>query len=85
MGNIMTNAEKRLSRMRSAPKGNWQIDDLEAVARTYGIKIRRSGGSHVVFSHSAAVLRVTVPARRPIKPIYVRQFIGLVDEIRSAS
>jgi len=48
------------------------------------MKVRKSGGSHAVFSHPKAVLRVTVPARRPIKPIYVRQFIELVDEILGA-
>jgi hypothetical protein len=85
MGNIMAGAEKRLSRMRSAPRDDWQIDDLEAVARIYGITIRRSGGSHVVLPFGCGTGGVTVPARRPIKPIYVRQFVGLVDEIRSAS
>jgi len=30
------------------------------------------------------MLRVTVPARRPIKPVYIRQFVELVDEIQGA-
>jgi len=80
----MSTADKRLSQMRANPKGDWTIADLETVATSCGMKVRKSGGSHAVFSHPKAVLRVTVPARRPIKPIYVRQFIELVDEIKGA-
>ena len=85
IGNIMRTAEKRLLQIRGNPKGNWRIEDLEVVAASLGMKVRKSGGSHVVFSHPAATLRVTVPARRPIKPIYIRQFVDLIDEIRGAS
>ena len=46
------------------------------------MQVRKSGGSHVVFSHLKSRTRVTVPARRPIKPVYVRTFIEFVDEIR---
>jgi predicted RNA binding protein YcfA (HicA-like mRNA interferase family) len=67
------------------PKSDWRIEDLEVVATALGMHIRKSGGSHAVFSHPAAMLRVTVPARRPIKPIYIRQFVDLVDEIRGMS
>jgi predicted RNA binding protein YcfA (HicA-like mRNA interferase family) len=80
----MSSADKRLVQMRANPKGDWQIADLEVVATALGMKIRRSGGSHVVFSHSTISARLTVPARRPIKPIYIRQFVALVDEIRSS-
>jgi predicted RNA binding protein YcfA (HicA-like mRNA interferase family) len=80
----MSTADKRLAQMRANPKSDWHIGDLETVAIAYGMKVRKSGGSHVVFSHTAATLRVTVPARRPIKPVYVRQFVELVDEIQGA-
>jgi predicted RNA binding protein YcfA (HicA-like mRNA interferase family) len=70
--------------MRAHPKGNWKIADLEAVANSRGMTVRKSGGSHAVFSHPKTELRVAVPARRSIKPIYVRQFIELVNEIQSA-
>lgn len=36
----------------------------------------------VVFSHAASRTRLTVPARRPIKPVYVREFVAFIDEIR---
>jgi predicted RNA binding protein YcfA (HicA-like mRNA interferase family) len=66
--------------MRQNPR-DWRIDDLEAVAHQKGMAIRKSGGSHVVFSHPASPMHLTVPARRPIKAPYVRRFVELVDEI----
>ena len=78
----MASAEKKIDAMRANPKGDWQIDDFETVARSLGMSVRKGGGSHVVFSHAKSRTRVTVPARRPIKPAYVREFIAFVDEIR---
>jgi hypothetical protein len=80
----MSTAEKRIVRMRANPLGNWRMVDLEVVAAAFQMKVRKSGGSHVVFSHPAASTRITVPARRPIKPIYIRQFVALVDEIQGS-
>ena len=78
----MSTSEKRLSQMRTNPKGDWRIEDLETVAAALGLQVRKSGGSHVVFSHPAVATRLTVPARRPIKPVYIRHFVELIDEIR---
>lgn len=77
----MTRADKTLQKMRNNPR-DWCIEALEAVAARYGINVRKQGGSHVVFSHSDSPMAVTVPAHRPIKPIYVRQLIDLIDEVR---
>jgi predicted RNA binding protein YcfA (HicA-like mRNA interferase family) len=82
---IMNTSGKRLAQMRANPKDDWRVDELETVAIACGMKVRKSGGSHVVFSHPAATLRVTVPARRPVKPVYIRQFVELVDEIQGTS
>jgi predicted RNA binding protein YcfA (HicA-like mRNA interferase family) len=66
--------------MRANPQ-DWRIDSLETVARRYGIQVRKSGGSHFVFLHPDADIAVTIPFRRPIKPVYISQFLALVDEI----
>ena len=76
----MSSIERYIRKMRNNPIG-WRIESLEAVARSLGISIRKSGGSHVVFEHEASEILVSVPARRPIKPVYVRQFIQLIDDI----
>ncbi|WP_129127589.1 type II toxin-antitoxin system HicA family toxin [Geomonas oryzae] len=78
----MGTAEKQLERMRHNPR-DWRIETLVAVATRYGVEIRNHGGSHHVFSFPGIELAVTIPAHRPIKPIYVRQLVALIDQARS--
>ena len=80
----MSAAARRIESMRANPRADWRIEDLEAAARSMGMTVRKSGGSHVVFAHVGVATRLTVPARRPIKPIYIVKFVDFVDEIRGA-
>jgi hypothetical protein len=59
----------------------WRIEELQAVAAEHSVDWRRPGrgGSHVIFSAPGVREIVSVPAKRPIKPIYVRQFVALID------
>lgn len=68
--------------MRATPK-DWRITDLETVAAAFGVNVRKSGGSHVVFWRPGVVEALSVPARRPIKPVYVRRFVSLIDTARA--
>jgi hypothetical protein len=77
----MARAEKTLDKMRGNPR-DWRIDQLETVAATFGVRCRKPGGSHVVFEHPAVAEALSVPARRPIKPIYVTRFVRLIDAVR---
>ena len=79
----MTRADKTLEAMRVNPR-DWRIGSLEAVAKAYGVNVRKSGGSHVVFEHPATAEALSVPARRPIKPVYVRRFVALVDAVKAS-
>lgn len=76
----MSTSEKLLAKMRSNPR-DWRMESLETVAKRYGIQVRKTGSSHFVFSHSDSELAVTVPFKRPIKPIYITQFLALIDDI----
>jgi hypothetical protein len=42
------------------------------------------GGSHVIFSASGVREIVSVPAKRPIKPVYIKHFLALIDAAREA-
>ena len=57
---------------------------MQLVAATFGINLRKPGGSHVYFTHPAVAEGVSVPAHRPIKPVYVRALVRLVDRVRQA-
>ena len=76
-------ALKTLEAMRANPRA-WRIEDLERVAAACAINLRKPGGSHVYFTHPAMAEGVSVPAHRPIKPVYVRAFVRLVDRVRQA-
>lgn len=69
--------------MRSNPR-DWRIEQLEAIARRYGVNIRKSGGSHVVFDHPSLVELLCIPAHRPIKPIYVKKLLQLLNLLEKA-
>ena len=59
----------------------WRIDELQSVADENGVAWRRPGhgGSHVIFSAPGVREIVSVPAKRPIKPVYIRQFLALIE------
>lgn len=74
----MTKIEKKLEKMRNNPK-NWNVADLEIIASQFGITVRRGKGSHVTFSHSKSTDILTVPDHRPVKAVYIKKFIVLIE------
>lgn len=79
----MGTAEKTLEKMRRNPR-DWRIDDVVAVAGRYGLLMRSRGGSHYVFGFPGINDSVTIPARRPIKPIYIKHFVELIDKVKGS-
>jgi hypothetical protein len=77
----MSTADKLLDRMKNNPR-DWRIENLITVAGAYGLEVRNHGGSHHIFSFPGIELAVSVPAHRPIKPVYIRQFVTLVEQAR---
>lgn len=80
---LMAAAAKTLLQMRRFQAG-WRIEDLQSIATEYQLVWRRPGhgGSHVVFSAPGVREIVSVPSKRPIKPIYVKKFLALLDAAR---
>jgi hypothetical protein len=78
----MANAEKILRDMRNNSR-DWRIQDLKIVAGRLGIAFRPQGTSHVTFHHPKAGV-LSVPAARPIKPVYIRHFVALIDRLDEA-
>jgi hypothetical protein len=74
----MSKADKTLNKMRVNPR-DWRIEDLEALARRHGLTVRKPNGSHVIFQKSGCALEVSVPAHKPIKPVYVLRLIELIE------
>jgi hypothetical protein len=78
-GDVMPVMDKRLRKMRTNPR-DWRIEDLQSVADRLGIEWLHDGGSHVIF-RSPCGAHLSVPARRPIKSIYIIKFAALADSV----
>jgi hypothetical protein len=76
---------KRLEAMRRNPAGDWRIADVEAVCREYGIlcEASRGGSSHYKVAHAKLAAKLTIPYRRPIKPVYIRKLVEFIDAVRA--
>ena len=75
-----------LERMRSNPRGDWRIADIERLCRQYGVACEAPRrGSHHKLTHPLLPDHVTVPARRPIKAVYIRDVVAFVDRARRAN
>lgn len=78
---------KRLARMVENPRAGWTIADVEALCREFDIHCDppRGGGSHYKVWHTALGEILTVPFKRPIKPVYIRKLVEFVEAVRAAS
>lgn len=52
------------------------------MAKRYGIQVRKSGSSHVHFYHDNMIEHISVPAHKPVKPVYVENFLRFVDALK---
>jgi len=72
-------ASDLLESMRRNPVGDWRIGDVELLCRNYGLSFRFGKGSHATVHHPAAREILTIPSRRPIKPVYIRKLVRYID------
>lgn len=64
------------------PKSDWRIEQLKAIADRYEISYRQPGTNHVTFRPRRGD-KLTIPARRPVKPVYVRKFLAMLDALEA--
>lgn len=78
----MSKRQKRLERIRRSPN-NVSLNDLRRVLEDFGFEYRHTVGSHYTFSYvlGGQTKVFVVPFRRPIKPIYVKRALNLIDAI----
>ncbi|MDQ0353934.1 putative RNA binding protein YcfA (HicA-like mRNA interferase family) [Rhodoplanes tepidamans] len=69
-----------LARMRRNPAGDWTIGGVEAVCREHGLLFRPGRGtSHAHAKHPSSREILTIPAHRPIKPVYIRKLVRYIE------
>ena len=82
----MGQGEKRLADMRRNPRDGWQIEDIRVVCKEFEIELKApSSGSHYKVTHPARQEILTIPAKRPVKPVYIKQFVAFVDQLRTSN
>jgi hypothetical protein len=76
----MSKADKLLDQMRRNPAGDWTIQDIQKLCNRLGWSCLppMGGGSHWKVSAPEHETILTVPAKRPIKPIYIRKLMEMV-------
>jgi hypothetical protein len=69
--------------MRANPQSDWTIADVERMCREVGLTAtppRR--GSHYKVRDPRSGTTLTIPARRPIRAVYIRALVALADRFR---
>lgn len=76
----MARKQSTLEMMRANPRKDWQIKDIEKLCDQLGMELRPpSKGSH--FKVCSPYIRdiLTIPAKRPIKPFYIKSLVSFAD------
>ena len=73
--------EKLLDRMRANPR-DWRIEDVATVCAAFGVACTPPRkGSHYKVKHPSQAEMLTIPARRPIKPVYIVDLVRFLDAV----
>jgi len=75
----MSKAQKLLDKMRSNPQDDWTPANVKTICDAFGLILRQRGTSHAVLTNKAGN-HLTVPMHKPIKAIYIRRLVELVNE-----
>jgi predicted RNA binding protein YcfA (HicA-like mRNA interferase family) len=77
-----TRRQKRRRKIAQTPK-NVRFEDLRRLLEDYDFELKRTKGSHHSFVGYIGDEKVTVviPYRRPLKEVYVKNVLKILDEI----
>ncbi len=73
----MGKAHKILSAMEINPL-DWRIEQVKTVAAAFGLTVHCPGGSHHIVRHQNGN-KVSIPAHRPIKAVYIKNLVRLIN------
>lgn len=82
----MTKDEKLYSRIVNNPK-DVNFDELDKLMRKHGFERSNpgSGSSHYTYRHPDLTDILTIPYKRPVKAIYVKQAIAAIEQLSQRS
>lgn len=69
-----------LEQMRRNPRADWSIDDVAKLCAEHHIDLMSpTRGDHFKAASPLIPGHLTIPAKRPIKPVYIRMLVGMID------
>jgi hypothetical protein len=71
-----------LDQMARNPKGGWRIGHVAQACSDAGAicESPRGGGSHYKVSKKGRREILTIPSKRPIKPIYIKKLVAFLQD-----
>lgn len=80
----MARGAKLLERMRANPR-DWRIEDVASACEAIGVACTPPRkGSHYKVKHASQTEILTIPAHRPIKPVYIADLVEFLDRVIEA-
>jgi predicted RNA binding protein YcfA (HicA-like mRNA interferase family) len=77
----MARGQKLIDAMRANPR-DWAIEDVQRACSAAGLTCEApKRGSHYKVSHPQLATILTVPYNRPIKPIYIRELLRMIEQL----
>lgn len=74
-----------IEQMRLNAKADWDINAIRKVCEDHGIDLQPpSSGSHYKAVSRYLAGHQTIPYKRPIKPVYIRRLIEMIDAHNAA-
>jgi predicted RNA binding protein YcfA (HicA-like mRNA interferase family) len=82
----VTRYDKLYAKIVNNPK-NVAFRELDKLLRKHGFERSnpRSGSSHYTYRHPDLVHILTIPYKRPIKAIYVKQALAAIEQLEQRS
>jgi hypothetical protein len=81
----VTRGEKLLEKMRARQR-DWRIEDVVTLCAAFGVTCTPPHkGSHYKVKHDRHPEILTIPAHRPIKPIYITSLVRFIDAVAKGS
>ncbi len=77
-----TPQQERFYERVSSNRKNCSFDDISRLLEAYGYVAKTPGSSHYTFRQHGR-LPITVPKAKPVKTVYVRQVLDMIDELEN--
>jgi len=76
----MSKIDKLIEKLRNNPRDT-NIDSIRKILDKHGLEYVWGKGDHLNVKHPNIDYILTIPAHKPIKPIYIIKLLKMIEEI----